>query len=52
MIGRDYRIAGSLANTDIILNNTFWIGLHPALTAEMLEYSTSKIKTFLGVGVW
>jgi len=52
MIGRDYRIAGSLANTDIILNNTFWIGLHPALTAEMLEYSTGKIKTFLGVGVW
>ena len=52
MIGRNYRIAGSLANTDIILDNTFWIGLHPALTTEMLEYSTSKIKAFLGIGVW
>lgn len=52
MSGRNYRVAGSLDNTDLILNNTFWIGLHPALTNEMLAYSAAKIKTFLGVGVW
>jgi CDP-6-deoxy-D-xylo-4-hexulose-3-dehydrase len=52
MSGRNYRVSGSLENTDRILNNTFWIGIHPALTDQMLEYSASKIKTFLGVGIW
>jgi CDP-6-deoxy-D-xylo-4-hexulose-3-dehydrase len=50
MKGKNFRVAGSLTNTDIVMNNTFWIGLQPALTQEMLEYSTSKIAEFLGVG--
>lgn len=33
-----HRIAGSLDNTDAIMNGTFWIGVHPGLTKEMLEY--------------
>lgn len=49
MIGRNYRISGDLANTDIVMNNTFWIGVQPALTEEMLEFATGKIKTFLKV---
>ena len=49
MDGRNYRVSGELTNTDIIMNNTFWIGLHPALTREMLEYSASKIELFLGI---
>lgn len=49
MAGRNYRISGELTNTDIVMNNTFWIGLHPALTTEMLEYSAAKIEKFLGV---
>jgi len=44
-----YRVSGSLANTDNVMNNTFWIGLQPALTEEMLEYSAAKIETYLGV---
>ena len=49
MIGRNYRVSGALTNTDIVMNNTFWIGVQPALTEEMMEFSVSKIETFLGV---
>ena len=49
MIGSNYRISGDLTNTDNVMNNTFWIGVHPALTREMLEFSTWKIETYLGV---
>lgn len=50
MAGRNFRVAGELANTDTVMNNTFWIGLQPALTKEMLEYSTTRIANFLGAG--
>jgi CDP-6-deoxy-D-xylo-4-hexulose-3-dehydrase len=49
MQGADYRISGELTNTDNVMNNTFWIGVQPALTKEMLEYAASKIETYLGV---
>lgn len=45
----NYRISGELINTDKVMNNTFWIGVQPALTMEMLEYSATQIETFLGV---
>lgn len=51
MIGRNYRLGSELTNTDIIMNNTFWIGLQPALTDEMLSYTTEKIKEFLGLTI-
>jgi CDP-6-deoxy-D-xylo-4-hexulose-3-dehydrase len=44
-----YRISGELINTDNVMNNTFWIGVQPALTKEMLEYVASQIEMFLGV---
>ena len=50
MIGRQFRVSGDLTNTDIVMNNTFWIGVQPALSDEMLEFSASKIESFLGVG--
>ena len=49
MIGANYRISGDLTNTDNVMNNTFWIGVHPALTREMLGYAVRKIETYLGV---
>lgn len=49
MIGRDYRVVGELTNTDIVMNNTFWIGVQPALTEEMLDWTVTKIEAFLGV---
>ncbi len=49
MIGRNFRVSGELTNTDVIMNNTFWIGVQPALTNQMLDYSTGKISQYLGV---
>ena len=49
MVGAKYRISGDLTNTDIVMNNTFWIGVQPSLTEEMLEFAALKISTFLGV---
>ena len=48
MTNQNFRISGSLDNTDIVMNRTFWIGLHPALTRNMLEFSARKIESFLG----
>jgi len=44
-----YRISGTLKNTDNVMNNTFWIGVQPALTEEMLDFVVTKIETFMGV---
>jgi CDP-6-deoxy-D-xylo-4-hexulose-3-dehydrase len=35
-----------LPHTDNAMNNTFWIGVQPALTREMLEFVASKIQIF------
>jgi CDP-6-deoxy-D-xylo-4-hexulose-3-dehydrase len=43
-----FRISGDLSNTDKVMNNTFWIGLQPALNFQMLEYVAVKIKNYLG----
>ena len=49
MKNRQYRIVGNLENTDYIMNNSFWIGVYPGLTKEMLDYVIMHIETFLGV---
>ncbi|MCT6720967.1 lipopolysaccharide biosynthesis protein RfbH [Acidovorax sp. K2F] len=49
MVEACYRISGDLVNTDNVMNNTFWIGVQPALTQEMLDFAASKIEAFLGV---
>jgi CDP-6-deoxy-D-xylo-4-hexulose-3-dehydrase len=32
------RVVGALPNTDFVMNNVFWVGLYPGLTASMLDY--------------
>ncbi len=51
MVGANYRVSGELTNTDNVMNNTFWIGVQPALTEEMLEFVVSKIEAFLGINI-
>ena len=43
------RSALDLTHTDNVMNNTFWIGVQPALTQEMLEFAAQKIDSYLGV---
>jgi CDP-6-deoxy-D-xylo-4-hexulose-3-dehydrase len=45
--GKGYRVVGELKSTDFILNNTFWIGVYPGMTEEMLSYMISVIKEFV-----
>ena len=33
-----YRVAGSLEITDMIMERSFWIGVYPGMTSEMIEY--------------
>ena len=49
MIDQSFRISGELKNTDIVMQNTFWIGLFPGLTTEMLDYVCTQIETFFGL---
>jgi len=42
----NFKVHGNLTNTDLIMENTFWIGLYPGLSKEHLEYSVLKIKKF------
>jgi CDP-6-deoxy-D-xylo-4-hexulose-3-dehydrase len=49
MQGRNFRISGELTNTDVVMHRTFWIGVQPSLSEEMLDYSASRIEAFLGV---
>jgi CDP-6-deoxy-D-xylo-4-hexulose-3-dehydrase len=49
MKGAHYRISGELTHTDNVMSNTFWIGVQPALTREMLEFAAQKIESYLGV---
>ncbi len=48
MRGRNYRVSGSLENSDIVTERTFWIGLYPGLGESHLEYVADVVKDFLG----
>lgn len=49
MIGRNYRISGMLTNTDVVMNQTFWLGVFPGLQTAHLDYIAEKLEEFLGV---
>jgi transposase len=49
MAEAQYRVSGDLRNTDVVMNQTFWIGVQPALTREMLGFAAGKIEEYLGV---
>ena len=45
--GEGYRIVGELNNTDKVMNDSFWIGVYPGLTIEMLDYIIAQISKLL-----
>ena len=44
--GHGYRAVGELTKTDVIMNQTFWVGVYPGMTDGMLDYLIAVIKEF------
>jgi CDP-6-deoxy-D-xylo-4-hexulose-3-dehydrase len=44
----NYRVVGELKNTEIIVNNTFWIGVTPMISEEMIKYIGKCFDEILG----
>jgi len=42
-----YRVAGSLENTDLVMNNLFWLGVYPGLSEAQLLYIISVFDDFI-----
>ncbi len=49
MLGRNFRISGNLVNTDIVMNQTFWLGVYPGLSNDHLSYVVDRLEEFFGV---
>ena len=47
-MGTQRRVHGKLTNTDIVMNDTFWIGVWPGLTIPMLDYMIESLHLILG----
>ena len=45
-IKKIYKVSDKLPITDLIMNNTFWVGIHPALGEEELSFVSKKILEF------
>jgi len=41
--GQGYRVIGDLVNTERIINATFWVGVYPGITDEMIDYMAKTI---------
>lgn len=45
-----YRVVRDLKNSDLIMTNTFWIGVYPGMTDEMLNYMADSFDDFFATG--
>lgn len=44
----NYRVVGDLNNTDLIMSNTFWVGVYPGMSDEMIDYMAKIIIESVG----
>ncbi|KKQ78825.1 MAG: DegT/DnrJ/EryC1/StrS aminotransferase [Parcubacteria group bacterium GW2011_GWC2_38_7] len=45
--GEGYRVSGNLENTDMIMRDTFWVGVYPGMTEGMINFMIKTIKDFV-----
>jgi len=45
--GTPRRVVGELKNTDLIMQNTFWVGVWPGLNSKMLDYIIENLNELL-----
>lgn len=50
-VGINHRVNGSLENTDRAMEGTFFIGCHPLLTEEMIDYTLKSFKSYFDKNV-
>jgi dTDP-4-dehydro-2,6-dideoxy-D-glucose 3-dehydratase len=43
----EYRVVGDLTNSDTITSSTFWIGVYPGITEEMIDYVVATLREFV-----
>jgi CDP-6-deoxy-D-xylo-4-hexulose-3-dehydrase len=46
MRGRPHRVVGTLDNSDVVTERTFWVGVFPGLSAEAIGYMVEHITKF------
>ena len=49
MQGRHYRISGELTRTDVVMHNTFWLGVYPGLGTDQLDFMVDRLEEFFGL---
>jgi CDP-6-deoxy-D-xylo-4-hexulose-3-dehydrase len=49
MQGRNYRVVGDLVRTDRVMNDTFWLGVHPGLDESRLDFIAETVETYFGL---
>ena len=45
--GIDHRVVGDLRNSDVVMNRSFWLGVYPGLTNDMLDYTVDTLIDFI-----
>lgn len=50
MQGRNFRVSGDLRCTDVVMNDTFWLGVFPGLNENHLDFVADKLEEFFGLG--
>ena len=42
--GQGFRVVGGLENTDRIMRDTFWVGVYPGMSDEVVDYMAQTIQ--------
>jgi CDP-6-deoxy-D-xylo-4-hexulose-3-dehydrase len=45
--GEGYRVVGTMKNTDEIMDRSFWVGVYPGMTGEMISFICQTIRDFM-----